>query len=206
MEPQSNPQIKSRYKVLIYISKPTKEKGRDRVKLTAIPEEASRRFFAEFTEQDTELLTIVRKKDPIELPVPFHIVSILKKQVFKEGMDEEGLKAEIGFLAYEYLNPILHVLGLGSITVKHYQVEKMSITREKVKIGEGIEVDKVSIEATGFTLYPLESTTENIRFSADLYNLDDHFDYGSHSAAKFIIDLYGLMKELKIRWDIDFRY
>lgn len=203
MEPQSIPQIKSRYKVLIYISKPTREKGRDRVKLTAIPEEASRRFF---TEEDSELLTIVRKKDPIELPIPFHIVSILKRQVFKEGMDEEGLKAEIGFLGYEYLNPILHVLGLGSITVKHYQVEKMSITREKVKIGEGIEVDKVSIEATGFTLYPLESTTKNIRFSAVLYNLDDHFDYGTHSNAVFIIDLYGLMKELKIRWDIDFRY
>jgi hypothetical protein len=194
-------QNKSQNKSLIYLGKTRRERKKDRVHISPIPTEAGRRFSPE-----KDVIVIVRTPDPLTLPLPFHIVSIVKQWVFKDRIDENGLRGEIGFLAYEYLNPILHGLGLSSVTIAHYIVNKLLMERRKARISRDKEVDVVKIEATGFYLWPHRDITERIVFEAELYDLDDHFDYNVYSYAEFIVDLYNLMRDLKIRWDIDWRY
>jgi len=191
-------------KSLIYICKIHKEKGRDRIRLSPVPTEASRRF----DPQTKELIAILRTPDPLVLPVPFHIVSLLKQWIFRDQISEEDLKWEIGFLGYEYLNPIIHAFGLSSITLAHASVEKLREAKMRILLDrvKNIEVDAVEIEATGFYLWPSRSSTERIVFKAGLFNLEDIRDYAAFSEAVFIVDLYNLMKDLKIRWDIDWRY
>jgi len=198
--------LKPKYKSLIYISRPTKEKTRDRVRPTSIPEEASRRFFEQGSGERPDLITIVRPTDPITLPLAYHLISLLKQKVFRDQISESDMKWEIGFLAYEYLNTIIHILGLGSIALAHYPVNNLSVERGKVRISKDLAVDVVRLRASGFYLWPFRETTERIRFEADLYDLEDIRDYNAFSNASFIVDIYGLMKDLKLRWDIDWRY
>jgi len=199
--------LRPKYKSLIYISRPTKEKTRDRVRPTSIPEEASRRFFELGPSNERpDLITIVRSIEPISLPLPYHIISLMKQKVFKNQVSDQDLRWEIGFLAYEYLNVVIHVLGLGSIALAHYPVNVLNVERGRARISRDKEVDVIKIEAAGFYLWPFREPTERIKFMAELYDLDDHFDYATYSYATYIVDLYNLMRDLKIRWDIDWRY
>jgi len=191
----------SQNKSLIYIGKIHREKGRDRIRLTPIPTEASRRINFE-----KEVVVVIRTLEPAVLPLPYHIISLMKQKVFRDQISEEDLKWEIGFLAYEYLNVIIHILGLGSIALAHYPVNKLVMEKRKARISRDKEVDVVKIKATGFYLWPHRETTERVRFESELYDLEDHFDYATYSYATYIVDLYNLMKDLKIRWDIDWRY
>jgi len=188
-------------KSLVYIGKTRREEKKDRIHLSPIPTEASRRFG-----DHKEVVVIVRTLEPVAFPLPYHLISIMKQWVFKEQIDENGLRGEIGFLAYEFLNVVIHVLGLGSITLAHYPVNKIAVERGRARISKDLAVEKVKISAAGFYLWPHRETTERIKFMAELYDLDDHFDYATYSYATYIVDLYNLMKDLKIRWDIDWRY
>jgi len=189
-------------KSLIYICKVHKEKGRDRIRLSPVPTEASRRF----DPQTKEVIAILRTPDPLTLPLPYHLVSIMKQKVFRDQISESDMKWEVGFLAYEFLNVVIHVFGLGSIALAHYPVSVLNVEKGKERISKDLAVEKVKISATGFYLWPHRETTERIRFEAELYDLEDHFDYATYSYANFTVDIYGLMKDLKIRWDIDWRY
>jgi len=194
-------QNKSQNKSLIYLGKTRREEKKDRIHLSPIPVEAGRRFSPE-----KDVIVIVRTPEPVSLPLPYHLISVMKQWVFKEQIDENGLRGEIGFLAYEFLNVVIHALGLGSITLAHYPVSVLNVERGKERISKDLAVDVVRLRASGFYLWPFRETTERIRFEADLYDLEDTRDYNAFSGAAFIIDIYGLMKDLKIRWDIDWRY
>ena len=191
----------SQNKSLIYIGKIHREKGRDRIRLTPIPTEASRRINFE-----KEVVVVIRTLEPVVLPLPFHLVSLLKQKVFRDQISESDMRWEIGFLAYEYLNPIIHAMGLGSIALAHYPVNKLVVEKRKARISRDKEVDVVKITAAGFYLWPHREPTGRVQFESELYDLEDHFDHATYSNAAFIVDIYGLMKDLKLRWDIDWRY
>ena len=198
-------QIKYKPRSLIYIPKIIREKGRNRIRLSPIYEEAARRFIIEDIE-DKELITTVRKLDPVKVPLPYHLVRFLKDAIFKHKIKQNDLAFEIAFIGYEYLNIVLHILGLGSISIIHYSPEEFSIKREKATLSDNVAIDKVIVKASGFTIYPPRKITRTIEFYGKFYNVDDRIDYGLFSDAGFIVDVYQLMKELKIKWDIDTRY
>jgi len=200
--PQSIPPNNGyRPKSVIYISKLKKEKGRDRVRPLHLYEEASRRFLPE-----SEAIITIRKLDPLKVPLPHHLLCFIKDCIFKHRLAENDLAFEIAFIGYEYLNIVLHILGLGSISIMHYSPEEFSIKREKATLSDNVAIDKVIVRASGFTIYPPRKITRTIEFYGKFYNVDDRIDYGLFSDAGFIVDVYQLMKELKIKWDIDTRY
>lgn len=200
--PRNISKIQSEPKSLIYIPKIIKEKGKNRIKLSAIYEEASRRFIVE----GKELIATIRKLDPLKIPLPYHLLRFIKDCIFKHRLAENDLAYEIAFIGYEYLNIVLHILGLGSISIMHYSPEEFSIKRERATLSDNAVIDKVIVKASGFTVYPPRKITKAIEFHGEFYNIDDRIDYGMLSDAGFIVNIYQLMKEFNIKWDIDTRY
>jgi len=198
-------QIQHSPRSLIYIPKIIREKGRNRIRLSPIYEEAARRFIIEDIE-DKELIATVRKLDPVKVPLPYHLVRFLKDAIFKHKIKQNDLAFEIAFIGYEYLNVILHLLGLGSISIMHYNPEEFDVEREKVAITDEGLIDKVIVRAAGFTIYPFRKPTQAIEFYGVFYDVRDEIDYGTFSDGGFTVDLYKLMKEHNLRWDIDTRY
>lgn len=147
-----------------------------------------------------------RAKEKLTVPVPTHLVMTLKHAIFKEAVTEEDLKFEIGFLAYEYVNVIIHLLGLDSISIMHRPPEVFNVRRDEVDISREGRIKREEIQASGFIIYPLEKPTNHISFYGQFFDVRDEIDYENFSGAHFELDLYGLMKELKIRWDIGVRY
>ena len=195
-------QIQHSPRSLIYIPRIIREKGRNRIRLSPIYEEAARRLIIE----DKEVIATIRKLEPLKVPLLYHLVRFLKECIFRKKLEQSDLAFEIGFIAYEYVNIVLHLLGLGSISIIHYSPEQFSVKKEKIAITDEGIVDKVVVEATGFTIYPHRKTTNSIKFYGQFFNVRDEIDYGMFSDASFTVDIYRLMKELNIKWDIDTRY
>jgi len=195
------PNNRYRPKSVIYITRLSREKGRDRVRPLHLYEEASRRFLPE-----REAIITIRKIEPLRVPLPHHLVRFLKDCIFKHRLAENDLAFEVAFISYEYLNIVLHILGLGSISIMHYTPEEFSIKREKATLSGNVEIDKVVVKASGFIIYPFRKPTRAIEFYGKFYNVDNKIDYGIFSDAGYIANIYHLMKEFNIKWDIDYRY
>ena len=195
-------------KSLLFLGKIYLEKKRNRIRISPIPVEASWRFIAGGeNEGNKDIIVMVRKaKEKIMLPLPSYLVVMLKHAVLKKRISEEDLRFEIGFLAYEYVNVVIHLLGLDSISIMHRAPEVFNVRRDEVDISREGRIERVVIRASGFIIYPLEKPTNRISFYGQFFDVRDEIDYENFSGARFELDLYGLMKELKIRWDIGVRY
>ena len=192
MSTQNETQIK--IKSGFFITTPVFERGRDRFRVTS-PEELSRRMRIDRGE---EILVTIRRTDPIEIPLPYHLVLFIKDLIFNKRAQEEDVKEEVGFMVYEYINPLLRVLGIGpnTITIFYRGPEEFEL---KIERDKEFNVDVAILQVSGFTILPLEKPSNYVKLYGRILNKENDYDL---SFLRITIDLYNLLKELKIRWDV----
>ncbi len=199
---KNRPENMYKPKALIYLTRLTREKKRSRIRPLPAYEEASRRFLPE----SKEVIVVIRKTEPLKVPLPHHLTRFLKECVFKHRLAENDLKFEIAFVAYEYVNIVLRLLGLDHLTIIYHEPREFEVKKEKLAITPQYSVDKIIIDASDFIVYPFKKPSSNIRFHGEFVDVRDEIDYETFSGAYFTIDLYQLMKEFNMKWDVGIRY
>lgn len=190
---ESRPRIRSG----IFVTTPIFEKDRDRFKLVS-PEELARRMRLN---REEEVLVTVRRTDPIEIVLPHHFVAFLKDLIFNKKVQKEDLKFEVGFMLYEYINPLLRIMGISASGLTIYYYEPMEFEL-KIERDNDFNVDAAEIYASKFTILPVEKPTDHIRLYGRILNREDDYDL---SYLKLYIGLYQILKDLKIKWDTSLR-
>jgi len=170
--------------------------GANRLRPLPLPAELSKRVARWL--KDREVLVAIYRLGDLEIDLPRMVVERVKRDLLNAA--EEDIKSFIAFLAYDaansYIKMLIPSLSLTLETPKTVEVKDDYIDFK----GQKIKVRKIT--ATGFSIYPLEKTSNSIKVVCELYDLPGQLDRYDFSRCRIVVNLKQLLEETGIRWDL----